>query len=176
MRSPRPVPVPRPLAVLLVAAVGLAACGSEGGADGVDASGGTPAPAFTATELGGGELSSAGLAGTDTVLWFWAPWCSVCRGEADDVVAAAEAFDGRVRVIGVASRDDLEPMRRFVAETGTGGLTHLADPDGAVWTAYGVTSQPAYAFVDDGGRVTEVHLGPLGEAGLTERMQALAAD
>ena len=43
-----------------------------------------------------------------------------------------------------------------------------------VWEAFGVTSQPAWAFVNDDGTI-EVHKGSLGEARLNERIDALIA-
>lgn len=168
-------------ALALVFAALLAACGSDGptsasGPTDASAPGSVesqgPAP-FTATRLGGGELTSASFAGQDTVLWFWAPWCTVCRAEADDVVAAADAFDGDVEVIGVAGRGEVAAMEGFVSDTGTGGLSHVVDEDGSIWSAYDVFAQPAYAFIDDSGSV-EVFVGALGEDALVERMTALA--
>jgi hypothetical protein len=49
----------------------------------------------------------------------------------------------------------------------------VVDHDGSIWSSFGVSAQPAFAFVDDDGTV-EVFVGSLGETGLTERMQALA--
>lgn len=156
-------------AALLAACAGGAASTSSGS----PAASGTAAPAtplqFTADQLGGGELSSASFTGKDTVLWFWAPWCTVCRGEADDVVAAAAAVDGKVEVIGVAGRGAVPEIEGFVSDTGTGGLTHVVDDDGSIWSSYGVFAQPAYAFIDDDGTV-KVFVGALGEAALVERM------
>jgi thiol-disulfide isomerase/thioredoxin len=170
----------------VLAALLLAACGggeestaSPGAPPGGDASTSASAPeaptgvSFTAATLEGGELSSTSLDGSDTVLWFWAPWCTVCRAEADDVVAAADALAGEVDVIGVAGRGEIAAMERFVADTGTGGLTHVVDADGLIWSSYEVFAQPAYAFVDDDGSV-EVFVGALGEDALVERMRALA--
>lgn len=181
----RPMPSNRlRLSALVIAfAALLTACGGTSGS--ADATGSAertspnataastgPAP-FSAERLGGGELSSASFAGKDTVLWFWAPWCTVCRGEADDVVAAAGALDGKVQVIGVAGRGEVPEMARFVADTGTGGLTHVIDADGSIWSSYRVFAQPAYAFIDDSGSV-QVFVGALGEDALVERMTALA--
>ena len=163
----------------LVAALGLvaAACGGSSGSDPPSAAASSDssgeAVAFTAAHLGGGEFASSSLVGRDAVLWFWAPWCTVCRGEAGDVVAAADAFAGKVEVIGVAGRGEVSEMEGFVSDTGTGALKHVVDSDGQIWSAFGVFAQPAYAFVDDGGEV-EVFVGAMGEDALTERMQALA--
>lgn len=157
-------------AVILAASLLAAACGGEDD----DALGlGDGGVEFTASQLGGGELASADLEGRDTVLWFWAPWCTTCRAESDDVVAAAAALDGDVEVIGVASRGGVAEMEGFVADTGTDGLTHLADESGRIWSDFGVVTQPAYAFIDDDGAVDLV-VGALGEAALTDRMTALA--
>jgi thiol-disulfide isomerase/thioredoxin len=171
---------PRASLTALFAAVALlaAACGStsastaDAAASGSENTAAEAALSFDAQLVGGGDFSADSVDGRDTVFWFWAPWCTICRAEASDVVAAAEAFDGRVQVIGVAGRGEVEEMQGFVADTGTGGLDHLVDDDGSIWSGFGVSAQPAFAFVDDDGQV-EVFVGSLGETGLTERMQAL---
>lgn len=108
------------------------------------------------------------------MLWFWAPWCTVCRAEAGNVVAAAAKFDGKVEIIGVAGRGELPEMEAFLVETGTNGLTHVIDSDGAIWASYGVAAQPAFAFLDDSGSV-KVFIGALGESGLAEQLNKLVA-
>lgn len=170
-------------ALVIAFAAMLAACGAAAGSSDANGSADAEAPAaseasggpapFTAAQLGGGELASASFAGKDIVLWFWAPWCTVCRGEADDVVASAGALDGKVEVVGVAGRGEVPEMEGFVSDTGTGGLTHVVDDDGSIWSSYEVFAQPAYAFIDDSGSV-EVFVGALGEAALVERMTALS--
>ncbi|PAZ13053.1 hypothetical protein CLM62_26490 [Streptomyces sp. SA15] len=37
---------------------------------------------FTTTTVDGKAFAGTSPAGKDAVLWFWAPWCAVCRGEA----------------------------------------------------------------------------------------------
>jgi thiol-disulfide isomerase/thioredoxin len=80
---------------------------------------------FSSTTTEGEDFDAADLAGEDVVLWFWAPWCTICRSEAPQVAAAAEQVDG-VTVIGVASSGSLEEMQAFVDETGAGSITHVA--------------------------------------------------
>ena len=65
-------------------------------------------------------------------------------------------------------------MTAFVDEFGVGDFPHVADVDGAVWSTYRVTTQPAFAFIDDDGSL-EVHVGTLGEDGLASRLEALVA-
>ncbi len=153
----------------------LAACG--GGGTGGVASSATASPTgvtFTAAKLGGGTLSSTSYTGKDTVLWFWAPWCTVCRGEAPNVTAVAAAFRGKVDVIGVAGRGEVPAMKDFVDETGTGSFTHVVDDSGSIWSSFGVAAQPSFAFINDDGTV-KVVIGALGKDGLTKQMNALVA-
>ena len=83
-----------------------------------------------------------------------------------------EQFGTDVNFVGVAGRDDLSEMQAFVEEFGVTAFEHVADMDTEIWRQYGVTSQPAFVFIDDSGEV-EVLISSLGEAGLTERVEAL---
>ena len=160
------------LIITIVVGLVLSACGSSATSD---AAGTATAPAFSAARLGGGELASTSFAGEDTVLWFWAPWCTSCRAEARNVIASVAALDGKINVIGVAGRGEVPAMEAFVSETATSSLTHVVDATGDIWTQYGVATQPAFAFIDDNGQYQLV-LGAMGEKALTERMITLARD
>ena len=83
-------------------------------------------------------------------------------------------FEGRARIIGVASRDTIEQIEAFVADTGVDTFPHAADIDGDVWEHYGISSQPAFVFINDDGTF-DIRLGSLGEDGLTERVEQLLA-
>lgn len=162
---------------LLAGALGVSGCGD--GADAtaqpsVQAAGADEHPLdFASTTTTGEAFDGAELVGDDVVLWFWAPWCTVCRSEAPQVEAAAELLDGRVRVVGVASSGSLEDMQAFVTETGSGDLTHVADVPGEVWARFGVVTQPTFVFVDDDGR-TQTVPGGLPQASLVDAMEQLA--
>jgi thiol-disulfide isomerase/thioredoxin len=108
---------------------------------------------FRATTLDGSPFDAATLTGTPVVLWFWAPWCTICRAEAPDVAEAAAEYAGRATFLGVPGLGEVADMREFVADTGTGGLTHVVDADGSLWQRFGVVSQPAYVFVGADGTV-----------------------
>ncbi len=190
LRSPRPRPGPqersgtrrrRPgsvtaSAVALLGALALTACSTVGSAAGPGSAAGATASGSTATTVlsiprmqtvDGSTFDPATTTGQPVLLWFWAPWCVVCRAEAPTLVDVAAELDGEVLVLGVAGRGSAEEMRAFVDDTGTGGLTHLADTDGAVWREFGVVAQPAFAFVaPDGG--TEVFVGALDEDDLRD--------
>jgi hypothetical protein len=63
------------------------------------------------------------------------------------VAAVAAEYEGRVTFLGMPGRGAVEEMKEFVADTGTGRLTHLVDGDGALWQRFDVVAQPAFAFV-----------------------------
>ncbi|MDY7101329.1 MAG: redoxin domain-containing protein [Actinomycetota bacterium] len=153
---------------------GDAADGDAGAADDAPDGVANELLAFDGELLSGGSFSGADLSGRDAVLWFWAPWCTICRAEAPDVVEVVEAFEGEVPFIGVASRGPLEDMEAFVEETGTGGFEHLADVDGSIWERFEVVSQPTFAFIDDSGEI-EVITASYDAGELTERLEALTA-
>ena len=127
---------------------------------------------FTAATVSGGELDVATLAGEPVVLWFWAPWCTICRAEAPDVTEVAAELEGQVTFLGVAGLGPVEDMQGFVEDTSTGAFEHLADTDGSLWGRFSVSSQPTFAFVSSDGSV-DVVSGALGSDALRERATAL---
>jgi thiol-disulfide isomerase/thioredoxin len=166
----------RLIAWLVVAAVLLAACGSHSGSQPAA----TPAAAqtvpaqlqFTAQTVDGRDFSGQSLLGKPDVLWFWAPWCPVCQREAP-MMGRIAAANPAVTFVGVAGLDQLPAMQQFVSKYPVKGFTHLVDTDGAVWAKFGITHQPAYAFVRADGQI-EVVKGALSEPDLTQRISALA--
>ncbi|WP_372507455.1 redoxin family protein [Mycolicibacillus koreensis] len=162
------------LASLLVALVGVllvfAGCGSA--AENPPTSGeGPPQLQFQATTLDGDAFDGATLRGTPAVFWFWAPWCPTCQREAPMVGAAADAHP-TVTFVGVASASQPPAMREFVEKYSLGQMTHLADTDATVWKKFGVTAQPAFAFVTADGEVSVVK-GELSADDLDQRVAAL---
>ncbi|CAJ1494004.1 redoxin domain-containing protein [[Mycobacterium] kokjensenii] len=126
---------------------------------------------FTAQTLDGRPFSGTSLHGRPAVLWFWAPFCPLCQKDAPMVARLAETHPN-VTFVGVGAQDRLEALRAFVTRYGVDGFTELADTDAAVWAKFGVTRQPAYAFISPDGRV-EVVTGSLAEAELNRRLAAL---
>ncbi len=170
----------RPIRLLLLLVVALtlalvAAC--SGSAQPSPAAPGTGSSAsnaldFSSRTLAGAEFSGRSLANKPAVLWFWAPWCSTCQAEAPTIAQAA-AQHPDVTFVGVAALDQVPAMNQFVSNYRLGGFTHLADTDTSVWRHFGVTAQPAFAFVAPNGTV-EVVKGTLSAPDLAQRLDALA--
>lgn len=106
---------------------------------------------FTATTVDGKHFVGASLAGKPSVLWFWAPWCTICRGESPDLVALANAYKGKINIVGVASLGPVGDMKNFVKETHTGLFTHIADPKGDIWNRFEIISQPSFILITKSG-------------------------
>lgn len=128
---------------------------------------------FSATTINGESFSGQSLAGKPAVLWFWAPWCPTCQREAPMVGRVSSAHPD-VTFVGVAGLADIPAMKEFVNKYPVDTFTEIADTDGEVWTKFGVTQQPAFAFVNAEGNVDVVR-GSMSEPDLTERVKALSA-
>ncbi len=124
------------------------------------AAGGQPSPVpevlrFEAEQVSGEAFDAADLAGTDTVLWFWAPWCTECAAAAPQVQAAAEAAPD-IEFVGVAGlSSDVGDMQAFVDQHGL-TFPQLADADGSIYTRFGITQQDVYVLVSEDGAVDRV--------------------
>lgn len=127
---------------------------------------------FNAVTVDGKSFSGRSLAGKPAVLWFWAPWCSVCQGEAP-VVARVAAANPAVTFIGVGALGAPAQMSAFVSKFHVQGFTQLADTDEVVWGKFGVTQQPAFAFITAGGGIDVVR-GTLPEELLSQRVSGIS--
>jgi thiol-disulfide isomerase/thioredoxin len=126
---------------------------------------------FRGTKVDGGDFNGATLAGKPVLMWFWAPWCPVCRGQIDQVQRIARDHEGQVNVVGVGSLDDAKAISRFAADAP--GITHLSDESGAVWRHFEVVQQSSFVLLDDeGAKVYSVGYG--GSNDLAERVAAVA--
>lgn len=90
------------------------------------------------------------------------------------VVGQVAASHPEVTFVGVAGLDQVPAMQEFVNKYPVKTFTQLADTDGSVWANFGVTQQPAYAFVDPHGNVDVVR-GRMSQDELTRRVTALTS-
>jgi thiol-disulfide isomerase/thioredoxin len=128
---------------------------------------------FTAKTLDDKDFSGESLKGRPAVLWFWAPWCPRCQGEAPHLGSLARDNAGKVSFVGVGAQDGVPAMKKFVAENKVGAFPHLADVDASIWKHFGITQQPAYAFIQPDGS-TEVVKQQLSEEALNEKVSQLS--
>jgi thiol-disulfide isomerase/thioredoxin len=163
----------RPTRILAVLAAGIVLVALSGcGGDSESAVETSEIPTFSSFTLDGAEFTSAELVDKPTVLWFWAPWCSVCFAEAPELSAAAAELNGEAEIIGVGALGPVDDMNQFVADAELGQLRHISDEEAAVWAKFGVAGQPAFAFISTDGAV-QIVPGSLTTEQIVEKARAL---
>ena len=105
---------------------------------------------FTGITVEGKRFEGSNVAGKPVLLWFWAPWCPVCRGQVSQVQKIAEDHKGAISVVGVGSLDDADAIRAFGANATD--ITHLVDESGEIWKHFGVTEQSSFVLLDASGK------------------------
>jgi thiol-disulfide isomerase/thioredoxin len=154
--------------LLLVLVLLLAGCGA-------------PAPAahprkvldFSGTTLDGATFDANTLSGRPTILWFWAPWCATCAGEAQTISSVSGTYGDRLGILGIAGMGDNKAMHEFVSDLDVAAVPHLDDQAGTVWKRFGVTEQSTYVLLDRAGAI--VRTGYLDSLQLTTEVKALVA-
>ena len=104
---------------------------------------------FEATTVSGETFEGASVAGRPVVLWFWAPWCAVCRSQAPEVTSLAAEYSDLVSFVGVGSLDSGDAIESFASDVE--GPTHLSDPDGALYQRFGIAEQSSFVVLDAAG-------------------------
>ncbi len=128
---------------------------------------------FSAKTVDGKSFNSKTLANKNpTVIWFWAPWCAICKNESAYITAAAEQYKNRVNFVGVGALGSRDELVEFVGLTGTSNFTNLDDSSGKLWNRFGVIIQPTLLFIDTKGNIT-TKVGPSDERFLAKRLAAL---
>lgn len=113
-------------------------------------------PRIPVVELSSGDevdLASLARPGTPTLLWFWAPHCTICRREAPELIELVDEHGADLPMIGIGAQDSLEEAYGFLDDTGTHDLRMIWDPSGDSWVHHGVTSQPTVIVLGADGEV-----------------------
>ncbi len=129
---------------------------------------------FTAATLKGESFAGSSLAGHDSILWFWASWCPTCQAEAPGVAEAIAQLPDGVTFYGVPGKSDQAGMEKFVDTYGLADVTHIVDPDGGLWSTFGVPYQPAFVLINDNGEITTIQ-GGLESQGILDAAAHLAS-
>jgi cytochrome c biogenesis protein CcmG, thiol:disulfide interchange protein DsbE len=135
------------------------------------ATGGTTLPALSLECLGGGELDLARAPGVPTVVNLWASWCTPCRDELPVLEDFAQAAAGKVKVIGVISKDGVPQAGSFAADAGV-TFPGAFDGDGRLMAELGLPGLPATYFLDADGAVVYSETGPVASVGELEDLVA----
>ena len=127
------------------------------------------APDAVLATLDGERISLDSLRGKPVVLAFWAPWCSVCAAESQNLSWVRSVVGDRARVVSVAaSFEDAGQVRAYVRDHGVDYPVLLGDD--ALLRAFHVEAFPTAYFLDAGGRVQRSVTGYTTTLGLLARL------
>ena len=132
-----------------------------------------PAPDFTLNLYNGGTFRLSEQQGKVVMVDFWASWCIPCREEAAILERLWQEYQDRgVVFVGVAYADVESNARAFLEEF---DVTYPSGPDLGTRIAreYRMQGVPEKFFIDRGGQIRAVVIGPGGEAKYREQLEAL---
>ncbi len=134
---------------------------------------GRPAPPLAGTDLAGQPVRLADLRGRYVYVNFFASWCPPCQQEEPDLVAfqfRQQRAPGGAAVLSVVFNDSEAAARRFVRQWGQ-VWPAVADRDGSIANAFGVSSPPMTFLVNPRGTVVGAYAGPA----TADQLQAMLA-
>ena len=132
---------------------------------------GEPAPELQLGALAGEPFD---LAASDkpTVVFFWAPWCSVCHADAHNIDAVREAVGEDANVVSVAlSYESLDDVQGFVDKHGVTSPVLLGNR--RVTDDWRVQAFPTIYIVNSKAEVAYSMVGYTTEIGLRLRLATL---
>ena len=147
------------VAVLLLLAVILGACGGGDSPQSTGVNVGNVASDFALETIDGTEVSLSDYRGDVVLVNFWATWCPPCRAEIPDIEAAYQARqdDGFV-VLGINAEEPRAAVAPFVQAIGM-SYPVLLDEGGQVMKMYRAPGLPISLILDRDGVIRVRHVG-----------------
>lgn len=134
------------------------------------------APDFALISLRGDSVRLSQFRGHPVVVKFWATWCSTCRTEMPELLAARDSNRTTGLVVLTIDSDDrrIAHIRSFLATlTGVADLPVLIDPDGRVQARYRIPLLPTTVFIDTAGVVRVFDKGAIRQSELLAGLRSI---
>lgn len=123
---------------------------------------GKTAPDFSLPKLdGSGTVALKDLLGKQPIILnAWASWCGPCQRETPDLVKVAQAYAGKIQIVGVnmTHEDTISDARDF-AQSYHVSYPLISDPKGQFLTTYGIFAFPTTFLISPTGKVLDARLG-----------------
>ena len=120
---------------------------------------------LTGPAVDGEDLDLADYRGKPVVVVVWGSWCTPCRAEAPDVVAAAQELGRRAQFVGINIRDPSTDQAKSFVRRFEVPYPSYYSPDGRALLAFRGTltpnSIPSFVVLDGEGRVAASIIGRL---------------
>ena len=91
------------------------------------------------------------------IINFFASWCAPCREEH----AVLEKYSKDQIIIGIAYKDDISNVKKFLSELGDPYDILMLDPNGRAAIDLGLYGVPETYFIDSKGKIKYRQVGPL---------------
>lgn len=126
------------------------------------------APEFSLKTLTGFEISSESLKGKKTVIYFFSPWCTVCRLSSGNITALKNSGKD-INIIAIAlSWEKPDEVKSFTKEHNLDVPVILGD--NLIGEKYKIEAFPTIYILDENGRVINSLAGYTTEIGLRLRL------
>ncbi|WP_313053352.1 TlpA disulfide reductase family protein [Stenotrophomonas cyclobalanopsidis] len=129
-------------------------------------------PSVQVVDMQGQSLDLDRFRGKPVVLNLWASWCGPCRREMP-VLARAQQSHPELQFVFLNQGEGQEEVRQFLAAEQLALRDVLLDEPASASTALGVRAYPSTLFFDAQGRLQDLHLGELTQAGLEHKLRRL---
>lgn len=118
------------------------------------------APPFTLSTLEFDPLSVDDLDDTVVIINFWATWCVPCRAEMPELQDLYDAYDDKIRILGVNLGESPQSVAQWIEEF---DLTFdiLLDPLQSVAQLYQIRGQPSTYVLDKHHVIRAIYYGPV---------------
>ena len=120
---------------------------------------GETAPAFSLSDLNGNTVSLQEASGKTVVLYFFAPWCSVCHATSQNINSLRGAYDKdnvAVYAVGLAW-DSVDELKQFADKHALEVPVLIGDE--RIAAAYHISAFPSVYILDDVGRIAHRLVG-----------------
>lgn len=118
-----------------------------------------PAPAFSGSLIGGGNVESSALDGHVVLMAFWSSSCMPCRQELSRLEATWRRSPGSFQLLGVDVQDGERAAGALIRREGV-TFANISDPTGRIAAAYGVVGTPTVVAISPRGILSGRLLGP----------------
>ncbi|HWP23833.1 MAG TPA: TlpA disulfide reductase family protein [Candidatus Binatia bacterium] len=130
---------------------------------------------FNLQTLDGKAISLGSFRGKPLVLNFFASWCDPCREEMPIINELAAKSAGGYNLLGIAVEDSRAAVMQF-AEENKFVFPIALDLNSTVKRAYRIFGPPATFFIDGGGIIRDVVLGPITAERARAALKRMAAE